>query len=31
LVGEEAEHLSLLFAVDEAVLVLHGDELRPAV
>jgi hypothetical protein len=31
LVGEEAEHLALFFAVDQVVLVLHGVELRPAV
>src|SRR3954453_416280 len=31
LVGEQAEHLALLFAGEQAVPVLHGDELGPAV
>jgi hypothetical protein len=31
LVRQEAEHLALLFALQQVVLVLHGNELRPAV
>ena len=31
LVEAERDHLALLLAVDEVVVVLHGDEIRPAV
>jgi hypothetical protein len=29
LIGEQTEHLAFLFTVDQAVLVLHGDEACP--